>query len=181
MLRLIILGLVTLTPNFALSQPAIQLVPTNDVPLPVNLLQAFPSGYSFKEPSEGALMSYWSSDVGTYTAYGDKSILPVGVIATRESYPKSPGDRLTFGSRTRILMPDSDPLRGQPYPAIPLAAADVPQLVDIVFMNSNSESVRGDTFNYTFPLITPFWEIAGPHNPGEPQKRVCLYLKEDAH
>lgn len=180
MLRLLTTAFVTLMPTLVRSQPAIQLVPTDSVPIPLNLRQVFPSGCSINEPSSGALMKYWSRDVGTYTAYGDKSLLPFGVIATHEGYPGKPGDRLTFGSRTRIIMPKGNILLGQPYPAVPLII-DTALLVNVVIEDSNSENLRDDTFTYTFPVITEFWEIAGPRNPGELQKRVCLYLKAAPH
>lgn len=180
MLRLLILASIVLIPNLALSQPAIQLVPTDDVPEPTNLNQVSPSKCQLEEPSEGALMRYWSKGVGTYTAYGDKNLLPIGVIATHEGYPASPGDRLTFGSRTRILMPYGDVLHGQPTPVVPFIGS-ILQLVRVSFVESNSEKTQNDTFTYTYPLISPFWEIVGSFNPGEPQRSVCLYLKEDPH
>jgi hypothetical protein len=82
-------------PGPAFGQPAL-LRETNELPLPTNIMQAFRSNCALREPESGALKSY-TTKIGTYTAYGDKELLPVEVDARVEG-PQPPGIRLTFGA-----------------------------------------------------------------------------------
>ena len=161
-------------PMAALAQP-ILLEPTDQPPVPTNLLQVFPSNCPVKEPSAGALQSY-DTTVGTYTAYGDKDLLPVEVEAKIEG-PQPPGIRLAFGARTTIRLADSDPLNGMPFPMVP-DMTDPPSAVDVVIWSSTEADPANGKMGYVFPVTAPAWEIAGTRYPGQRQHFACLYLKD---
>ena len=162
-------------PMAALAQPT-RLEPTDQPPLPTNLLQVFPSNCPLKQPASGALQSY-ETTIGTYTAYGDKDLLPVEVEAKIEG-PQPPGIRLAFGARTTIRLADSEPLNGQPYPMVP-NMTDAPSAVDVVVWSSTESDQANGKIGYVFPVTAPAWEIAGTRQPSQRQHFACLYLKGD--
>lgn len=96
--------------------PAVMLVPTHEVLKLPTLAQVFPAECPLHAPPDGAL-AVFRTTLGTYTAYGNaRELLPVTVEA---NILEGGGDRLTFGSRTTIRLPDRDVLDGMPYPVVP--------------------------------------------------------------
>jgi hypothetical protein len=145
--------------------------PTREVPKIPTFLQVIPSECPLRQPDQGALTKFQTT-MGTYTAYGnDKTLLPLSVEAF---VLEGADDRLTFGSRTTIRLPNRQPLDGRPYPVVP-NMTEPPTPVTAVLWESTDLTVSG-TIGYTFPVTAPAWQILGTRQPGQPARFVCLYL-----